>query len=381
MTAPRIITARERRLLYVVTDDWYFASHRLSVAIAAAAAGYRVAVATREQAHGSVIRDAGCELFPVEWRRRGTTLRHELGTLASLSHVFSTYRPHVIHNVALRPVVYGSLVARRVPDALVINAIAGRGYAFTSSELRARLIRPALRAAIHIALRRARTKVILQNAEDRELIKGTRPDRTGAVTIIRGAGVDTRRFDESPFPSGSLVVMLAARMLRNKGVEEFVLAATQLRAEFPAVRFVLVGDTDPGNYAAVSPDELREWRDSGAVEWWGRRDDMAAVLALSHIVCLPSTSGEGVPKILIEAASKGRPLITTDVPGCREIVQNGVNGILIPPNNVGELVRAIRALLGNAELRATMGHAGRLLVAKEFALEHVVAATLDLYRE
>ena len=381
MTAALTISGRERRLLYVVTDDWYFVTHRLGIATAAVAAGYRVAVATREQTHGSVIRDAGCELFPVEWRRRGTTLTHELRTLAALSHVFTTYRPHVIHNVALRPVVYGSLVARRVPDALVVNAIAGRGYAFTSSDLRARIIRPALLAALRVALGRARTKVILQNAEDRELIKGTRPDRTDAVTVIRGAGVDTKLFDESPFPIGDPVVMLAARMLRNKGVEEFVRAATHLRTEFPTVRFVLVGDTDPGNYAAVPQRELRQWRDSGVVEWWGRRDDMAAVLAQSHVVCLPSTSGEGVPKVLIEAASIGRPLITTDVPGCREIVQDGVNGLLIPPSNVVELARAIRTLLANAELRATMGHAGRLLVTKEFAVERVVAATLELYRE
>ncbi|HKS04794.1 MAG TPA: glycosyltransferase family 4 protein [Gemmatimonadaceae bacterium] len=380
MSDARDAEATGRRLLFVVTDDWYFVSHRLDLARAAIAAGYTVGVATRVADHGSQITSAGCELIPLDWRRRGTTLLHEIATVAALRQAYRTFKPDFIHHVAMRPVLYGSIAARSVPDALVVNAIAGRGYVFTSTDFRARLLRPFLRAAMRFALGRRRTHVILQNPEDRALIAGTRPDRTNAVTIIRGAGVDPSAFAASPIPPGAPIVMLAARMLRSKGVPAFVDAARELRTAFPETRFVLVGDTDAGNYAAISREELTEWNASGVVEWWGHRADMPATLAQSHIVCLPSTSGEGVPKVLIEAAAVGRAIVATDVPGCREIVRNNVNGLLVGPGDARALASAIGLLLRDAPRVEKMGAASRSVAVNEFSIARVAAATLDVYR-
>jgi glycosyltransferase involved in cell wall biosynthesis len=175
-------------------------------------------------------------------------------------------------------------------------------------------------------------------------------------------------------------VVLAARMLRDKGVIEFVEAARSLRTAGVQARFVLVGETDQGNPTAISVEQLRHWADSGDVEWWGQRNNMQEVLAQSHIVCLPSLR-EGVPKVLIEAAACGRAIVTTDAPGCREIVRHGDNGLLVPVRNSKALADALRILILNPDIRANMGRKGREIAVQEFSMERVVNETLTVYRE
>jgi glycosyltransferase involved in cell wall biosynthesis len=222
--------------------------------------------------------------------------------------------------------------------------------------------------------------VVLQNPDDqRELVSAgaVSPDR---ITLIRGSGVDLSEFLIAPEPAGPPVVVLPSRLVWDKGVREFVDAASELRRNGVRARFALVGDRDPDNPTSVPPGQLEAWQASGIVEWWGHRHDMPSVFAESHLVCLPSYR-EGLPKVLLEAAASGRPIVTTDVPGCREVVRHGENGLLVPARSVGPLAHALRELIADPARRARFGRRGREIVEAEFSVERVVEAHVALYRE
>jgi glycosyltransferase involved in cell wall biosynthesis len=225
-------------------------------------------------------------------------------------------------------------------------------------------------------LARPRVRVIVQNPEDQAQLQ--RSAGLSAV-LIRGAGVDLTRFRPQPPPAGQVTIVLASRMLWDKGVREFVDAARRLRAGRGRCRCVLVGKPDPDNPSAVPEQQLRQWHDSGAIQWWGHQADMPAVLAQAHIVCLPSYR-EGLPTILIEAAAAGLPLVATDVPGCREVVRQERNGLLVPPRDVVALARALTRLVGDASLRAAYGLESRRLAAAELGIDRVAQETLAVYR-
>jgi glycosyltransferase involved in cell wall biosynthesis len=199
------------------------------------------------------------------------------------------------------------------------------------------------------------------------------------VRLIPGSGVDTHRFQPVPPPSGAVTVVLAARMLRDKGVVEFVEAARQLGGNSAKVRFVLVGDPDPSNPASLSEQQLRDWVTQDIVEWWGWREDIAKVYQSAHIACLPSYR-EGFPKSLQEAAACGLPIVTTDVPGCREVIRDGRNGILVPSRDAAALAQALETLIANPALRTSMGRASREIAEDTFSITNIVALTLETYR-
>lgn len=366
-----------QKLLFVVTEDWYFVSHRLPLAIAAQAAGFEVAVVTRAGAHAQVIRGAGLRLIPFSLSRRGGNPVKEIAMLVAL---YRRERPAIVHHVALKPVLYGALAARLagVPD--VINAVAGLGWLFTSSRFAARVVRPVVCRLLVWLLSAKRSRAIVQNPDDFDLLinLGVPVDR---LRLIRGAGVDIEVFtpplELSPEP---VAVLFSARMLWDKGVSEFVEAARLLTLANVDARFLLVGDPDPGNPASVPEATLRAWNGKNGVEWWGRCDNMPALLNAAHVACLPSY-GEGLPKALLEAAACGMPIVTTDVPGCREIVRDGDNGFLVPARDAQALALALRSLIDDAALRAEMGRRSREIVLAEFSQEQVIAETLAVYQE
>jgi glycosyltransferase involved in cell wall biosynthesis len=369
------------KLLYFVTEDWYFCSHRLPLALAAQDAGYDVSVVTRVNEHGDVIRRAGIRLIPFDLSRRGMNLASELAVLARLIALYRKERPDIVHQVAMKPVIYGSLAARLSGVSPgIVNALAGLGYIFTSDQLKARLLRPVIGCAFRGILGNRGSRLILQNHDDCAKFISKHFVGEERLRLIRGSGVDTTAFSQTPEPRGIPVVMLPSRMLWDKGVKEFVEAAGQLKKRGIGARFVLVGDTDPHNPSAIPTEQLKAWQTAGTVEWWGRCDDMPAVLEQTHIVCLPSYR-EGLPKALLEAASCGRPIVTTDTAGCREVVRNGENGLLVPVRSTAELTDALQLLIEKPELRKKMGTKGREIVVSEFGVEKVIAKTISVYRE
>ncbi|MFZ5761966.1 MAG: glycosyltransferase family 4 protein [Thermodesulfobacteriota bacterium] len=371
---------RRIKLLFLVTEDWYFCSHRLPLAQAAKEAGFDVVVVTRVRDHGEVIRRAGLRLVPCEWSRRGLNPFRELVVLAKLWRIYRREQPDIVHQVALKPVLYGTLAAWFAGCGRVVNAVAGLGFIFISSRKRARLLRPLVRMALRWLLDRPGSRLILQNRDDVEQFIQEKLADPGKIILIRGSGVDLTRFVPEPERPEPLVVLLASRLLWDKGVGEFVEAARRLRNQGANARFVLVGDGDSENPATIPRQQLAAWKEAGDIEWWGRRDDMPQILGMAHIVCLPSYR-EGLPKVLLEAAACARPLVATDVPGCREIVRSGENGILVPVRDAVALAAAIETLLGDPERRQQMGRVGRRMVEEGFAQEVVVDATMALYRE
>lgn len=365
------------RILYFVTEDWYFCSHRLPLAIAAREAGFSVTVVTRVREHGDAIRAAGLELVPFEIARSSMNPLRELFTLWRLLVVYLRIRPDIVHHVAMKPVLYGSLAAYLAGVPGVINALAGMGWLFTSARGRARLIKHGVRVALRRLL--ARGIALVQNPDDAELLSRLGvPDRN--IRRIAGSGVDLAYFHPSPEPEGVPVIVLPARLLWDKGVGEFVEAARVLKARGLSTRFLLVGDPDPANPASVPVGRLVEWVREGTVEHLGWIHDMPGVYARAHIVCLPSYR-EGLPKALIEAAAAGRPIVTTDVPGCREVVANGVQGLCVPPRDAHALAEALARLIADPVLRVRMGAAARARAETEFGLDAVIDQTLALYRE
>lgn len=362
------------KLLFFVTEDWYFCSHRLPLAVAAASEGFEVVVVTRVREHGDAIRNAGLRLIPFEMSRRGRHPLRELAAVARLVGIYRRERPDIAHHVAMKPILYGSLAARLAGVRQVFNAFAGMGWTFTSVSRRARVLKSLVSGAMRVLL--VSTDAIVQNLDDAALIArwGVR-----GIHLIRGSGVDTNLFAPTREPEGPPLVLLPARMLWDKGVGEFVAMAGRLKAAGSDARFVLVGAPDPENPAAVPMEQLIEWQQKNLVEWWGSRDDMPAVYAQSHIVCLPSYR-EGLPKVLLEAAACGRAIVTTDTTGCRDAVTHGETGLLVPIKDVAALADAVERLIREPETRRRMGALGRHRVMEHFSDAKVVAATLKLYR-
>jgi glycosyltransferase involved in cell wall biosynthesis len=374
------MSARRPRLLFFVAADWFFCSHFLDRAVEAREQGFDVFVLTRVQDHAGRITGSGLQLLPIEIGRGVSNPATELNALRSVVRSYRLVRPDIVHHIALKPIVFGTVAARIAGIRRVVNAPVGMGFVFSSGSLRARLLRPAVRAALRLLLNPEGSRVVFENRDDlREAVTDRLVSSEDAV-LIRGAGVDLDRFRSGPVAAGVPTVVLVARMLREKGIEDFVEAARILRHRRVAARFLVVGAPDLGNPGAISESELRRWHEEGVVEWIGRRNDVEAVLASAHIACLPSYYREGLPKSLLEGLAAGLPIVTTDVPGCRETVLVGENGLLVPPRDPARLAEALATLIGDADMRACFGARSRQLAEAEFGTAKVSEATLALYR-
>jgi glycosyltransferase involved in cell wall biosynthesis len=295
--------------------------------------------------------------------------------------IYASEKPDIVYHVALKPILYGSLGALGRNHIRAINALTGLGYLAASTTRKARFLRLLIWNFFRLFLNKSHQRVLVENPDDKQLLiekLSVPPER---IALIRGSGVDLARFQPTPEPSGTPVVLLASRMLWIKGIREFVEAAKMLRGKGIRARFVLAGDTDLSSPACVPRKQLLEWQSSESVEWWGHQPDMPRIFEQANLVCLPSHGGEGVPTVLMEAAASGRPIVTTDVPGCRDIVRQGINGTLVPPRDVAALAKAIEDLIKDPAMRLQMASRGREIAANEFSEEVVVHETLALYRE
>lgn len=371
---------KKPKLLFVIAEDIYFCSHRLPLAIAAIKEGFEVEIATRNTGYSDAIRDAGIKIHPWNISRGSINVWTELKALFSLLKIYRNARPDIVHQVAIKPVLYGTLVAKLVGQKRIVNALGGLGSIFIDRESKKlRWVRTVISVGFRWLLSGKGNVLILQNPDDSALLIDRIQIDPENIRLIRGAGVNTQQFDLSVEPSGPPLVVLPARMLWDKGVGEYVEAAAILKAEGLAARFALVGGID-SNPSGISLDQLNAWVAAGTVEWFGMCNDMPGVFQQANIVCLPSYR-EGLPKALLEAAACGRAIVTTDVPGCREIVRDGENGILVQVRDPVALADALKKLILDPDLRLQMGHKGREMVLKEFSENVVVEETLDIYKE
>jgi glycosyltransferase involved in cell wall biosynthesis len=370
------------RIALFANTEWYLYNFRLSLAQRLRASGCQVLLLSPPGPYGEKLRALGFDWRPVPMRRRGLNPVGELLFVARLWALLRAERPDLLHNFTFKCAIYGSIAGRLAGVRNRINAVTGLGYVFTSHDHRARLLRPVVRLLAKVALRGRRARVILQNSDDRAVFERFRLADAAAVRLVRSSGVDCSRFrpPHGPRAPGPLRVLLAARILKDKGVLEFVEAARQLKAQGRDIRFLLAGDADDGNPASVSPAEIRGWADEGSVEWLGHVGDMSGLICNVDVVALPSYR-EGLPRSLIEAAACARALVATDVPGCREVVEHGVDGWLVPAREAGPLAEAIAALDDDAALRRRLGDAARRKAMAHFDQEIVLSRTLAVYRE
>lgn len=368
------------QILLVMNADQNFRLKRRPVAETARNRGYEVHVA---YPHGDDTSSAEALDFPhhrFPMSRRGLNPIGESWTAAKLAMLYRKVEPDLVHHLTLKPAVHGGLAARAAGVPAVVSGVTGLGTVFVEDGLKRRFIRSGVEVGLRVAFGHPHHRCIVQNPDDADLLQKHAGLAEGETRLVRGSGVDTDRFDIQPEPEGPPIVVLPTRMLWSKGVREFVEAARHLGEEVEA-RFALVGDTDSGNPEAVPRERLEAWDDGGVVEWWGWQDYMPGVYDRSAIVCLPSAYREGVPKSLIEAASSGRPLVTTDIPGCREIVRDGHNGLVVPPRDSEALADSLKTLIEDPDLRRSMGKRGRSLVEESFSLEEVVDRTISVYEE
>lgn len=366
-------------LLLVVTEDWYLASHRLPLVRAATAAGWRVVAATRVRDHGSAITSAGAELVSLPLARESRSAVAEFRAVRALHRLYREVRPDVVHHVGIKPMLYGGWAARRAGVRRVVQAFAGLGHLYTDGGGG-----PATRRLFELLLRpvtrRRCTAVLVQNDADGAVLIDRRLAVPTQLKVIRGGGVDLERFVASPLPTGTAQVVLPARMLATKGVREFVAAARRARQEGLDARFVLAGRRDEANPDALTLQELEAWAAEGVVEWRDHVEEMPRLLQESVLVVLPSYR-EGMPKALLEAAASGRAIVTTDVPGCRDVVEDGVNGVLVPARDARALADATIALLRDRARLTALGAAGRRRAEREFSDVSAAVQTVALYEE
>jgi len=371
----------QKSILFLVTEDWYFCLHRLPIARAARDAGFRVMVATQVHEHREVIEKEGFQLIPMRWTRSSLNPLHALSEVRQISAIYRKFQPDIVHHVALKPSLYGTVAAAITGVSPVVNNLAGLGQAFSSEGMMAAVIRKGLMVAFKVLFSRAGTCTIVENSDDRHFLTSVVGIDDRAVALVRGIGVDVSRFMPVPEILNSIpTVTMVSRMLWPKGVGELVDAARILRKRGKPVNIQLVGVPDPSSRVSVPERQLLEWQAEGVVDWLGYREDVADIWRHSNIAILPSYYREGIPRSLLEAAACGRAIVTTDMPGCREIVQHGRNGLLVSPRSPAAIADAIDLLADDPDLRRRMGQVGREMVEREFAEEHVVAQTLDVYR-
>lgn len=365
--------------LIVVTEDWYFCSHRLPLARALRDAGYRVAVATRVAAHGGRIEAEGFELLPLPALQRGLAAWREMATVVALASLYRRLRPALVVHIALKPVVLGTLAGRLSGRPPTLNLLTGMGFVFTSSSMKARLFRRPIAALLGALLDDPGILTVVQNSEDFQTLTAAGVLPPGRTRLVRGSGVDVGRFLPLPEPGGPFTAAAVCRLLGDKGVYDLIEAVRILRSRGSAVRLLLAGPLDPLNPTAVRREEVLSWRREGLVEWDGPVDDVREVWSKAHAAVLPSHR-EGLPKALLEAAACGRPIVTTDTTGCREVVAEGVNGFLVPLRDPVRIAAALERLASDEELRRRMGAAGRRRVVDIFAESAVVGELVSLCR-
>lgn len=364
--------------------DWYLYNFRRALALALQRQGYEVLLISPAGPYGDKLRALGLRWESVPMARRSLNPLREAALLWHLVRLLRREQPALVHGFTIKCAVYGSLAARLAGVPARVNAVAGMGYVFTSPQLKARLLRPVVRGLLRLALGGSGARLILQNADDVALFRQAGLVDEAHIRLIRGSGVNCAQFAAGmrarPPGDGRMRVLLASRLLWDKGLAEFVAALRQLRLQGRTVHALLAGMPDPGNPATVPEATIREWVAEGLVSWLGHVDDMAGLLGSVDVVVLPSHR-EGLPRTLVEAAACGLPLITTDVPGCREVVSDGVDGLLVPKGDSKALAQAIRRLQENPELARRMGAAARLKARSQFDEHIVIQRTLEVYAE
>eukprot|EP00611_Tribonema_gayanum_P029882 TRINITY_DN8148_c0_g1_i1.p2 TRINITY_DN8148_c0_g1~~TRINITY_DN8148_c0_g1_i1.p2 ORF type:complete len:373 (+),score=-36.77 TRINITY_DN8148_c0_g1_i1:1644-2762(+) len=369
----------KKKIFFVVNVDWFFLSHRLPLALEAQKRNYEVTIVAIETGKRYEIESYGFRFIGIPTSRSGTNMYTELKAMFFLWSLYKRERPEIVHHVGVKPVTYGSVAGKLVGLPKIVNALSGMGYLFINRKENV-VAHTIVMYFFKFGFRNPRVRFILQNNDDLQDVRNLKVLEDKQIFLIRGSGVDLNEFAYCPPPQNERIkIVLPARMLWDKGVGEFVEAAGILQEKHgKGFVCILAGDIDPGNNSSISTTQLEEWQEKGWIEWIGYQKNMIPVLESAHIVVLPSYR-EGLPKSLIEACAIGRPIVTTNVPGCREVVKEGKNGFLVPEKDASALAAAIEKLLFDSGLRLRMGTESRKIAEATFSIDSVIQKTFDIY--
>ena len=374
-----------KKLIFNITEDWFFCSHFLERALSAKKNGYIIYVCSNKNNSQSIIEENGLKFISLPYKRNSINPLYELFILIRTIIIYYSVKPDIVHQIAAKPIIYGSFAAKICNIKAVINAPVGLGYVFTSSSLKARLLRPILKTLMKFFLnthkgRNKKNKVIFENNDDLNYFIKLGTLKREDSCLIRGAGVKIKKINPSIKSSEMVIVTLVARMLKDKGIYEFVAAAEKLKNKYIKVRFLLAGDIDPLNPSSLKRKTLIDWNQEGIIEWLGWVKNIDELLNETDILCLPSYR-EGLPKALLEGAAFGLPIVTTNSVGCRDVVEEGVNGFLVPIKNVDKLVDKLSKLIESRLLREMMGKESLRIASSKFSESIINAQTMEIYKE
>jgi glycosyltransferase involved in cell wall biosynthesis len=367
------------KIIFVVVEDKAFLIQRLNTALAVRDAGHEVLVVSHRSERSKDIEDLGFKYIDSGTDRTSMNPLREVFSIYNLFKIYRKYNPELVYHVSIKPVLYGSIAARAAGVKKIVNLVNGLGYVFTEGGLKKDFLRAFIIRFYRMALSSKKVKVIFQNPDDKNLFVKNRILKPKQAEVILGSGVDTTRFSFQKMPNEKVKILFVARMLWDKGIRFLIEAIRLLKQDGLYFEMLFAGEPDNLNPRSVPLDLLREWEEEGLINYLGFQDDMPKLIRESHIVCLPTYYREGVPLSLIESASVGRAIVTTDMPGCREIVRDGVNGFIVPPKSSYELYKALKKVIVSEELRNQMGSESRKLVEEKFSKEVVNRETLKVY--
>jgi glycosyltransferase involved in cell wall biosynthesis len=365
-------------ILYVVTEDWYFLSHRLPMARAAREAGYDVHVATRLNEGKAAIEAEGFTPHALSWRRGSLSPLHSVAGVLELRKLLLSLKPGILHNVSLKPVLLGSVASLDLSSMAVVNSLTGLGTLFVGDHKRSGLARPLVRTALKALLSRSNSRTVVQNPDDKKFVLDLGVPEA-QIDLIPGSGVDTAHFVPLPEPGPPVTAAYVGRMLVDKGVETLIEAFALATSRGLKLQLLLAGDTDRENPGSLAPEQLREFASAFGINWLGHVADIRDVWTRAHFAVLASRR-EGLPKSLLEAAACGRPMIATDTPGCREIAVRDETALTFPVGDAATLAEALTRMAGDAEMRRRFGKAARDLVERKFSAEVIGKEIVALYR-
>lgn len=366
------------KIVYIVNVDWFFISHRLPIALEALKQGHDVHIFAKDTGRKTYLESLGLKVHPINLERGSINPTQTFKLLFDLKNKLKKIQPDVVHLVTIKPVLIGGLASILAKVPSIVYAISGLGFIFTNTMLKAKILRLGIIPLYRLALSAKNKIVIVQNFDDLRILRQYVAIPESQTVLIPGSGVDLKQFDFQPLPLKNKIVLMACRLLADKGVYEFHKSARLLKEKYPDVRFVLVGGIDPDNPTSLTKKELNEWVEKGDLEWWRHQSNMSEVLSQATIVVLPSYR-EGMPKVLLEAQALGRPIVTTDVPGCREAIENDKTGFLAQVKDEHSLANAIEKLIINDELCLEFSRNARALAEKKFNIEHVVKTHMNIY--
>ena len=364
------------KIILFANTDWYLYNYRLPLAGALRNEGHEVLLLSPSGKYAQRIQDNGFAWQAFDFSRRGINPLNEYQTILRLTRVYRREKPDLVHHFTIKCVLYGSIAARKAEVKRVINAVTGLGYIFTNRNFFTWMVKPIVEFLYQRVLKGS--QVIFQNQHDLNYFVNNKLASERQCVLIPSSGVDVDKFQPAPRTEGIPLVVLPARMLWDKGVKEFVGAAELVKQFGMKARFVLVGDVDEGNPSSIPREQLQGWQDQGAVEWWGWQEDMVSVYQQASIICLPSYR-EGLAKSLIEGAACGCPLVASDIPGCQEVVENGLNGLLVPPRDVQTLADALLSVLSDKKLILKMGVESRKIAVRKYSVQKIVSKTISVY--